>query len=362
MLFRSFDLSGRNHQLFKKYGRKKLGYDPRKVYTGRGPFEAAGIGLEILPNDIAFRCNFATVNEDNIVTDRRAGRIKEGTKELVKAIREIKIEGIEYMFKESKHHRAALVLRGKGLSFNVSDSDPHFAGKNVEDIRPLDESAEAARTAKILNKFLEEVDQILKDHPVNAERIKEGKPPANTLLLRGAGAVPRLERFEDKHGMKGACIATVGLVKGIGRLCGMDIIEVPTDIEIKDVCKKALKIIDNYDFLLLNIKNTDDASHDGEADKKVTVIEEIDSAIKIFDEFIEKNYLAVLSDHTTASSYCDHTGDPVPIMICGPEVRTDDIDSFGERHVAKGGLNRIRGQDLMNILLNLTNRIEKFGA
>ncbi|MFQ5887785.1 MAG: 2,3-bisphosphoglycerate-independent phosphoglycerate mutase [Candidatus Hydrothermarchaeales archaeon] len=339
-----------------------LGYDPYKVYTGRGPFEAAGVGLEVLPGDIAFRCNFATTNEDNVVTDRRAGRIKEGTKKLAETISNIPIEGIKHLFKESTDHRAALVLRGEDLSFKVSDSDPHFAGKPVENIRPLDDSSEASRTAQLLNKFLDDVHKVLKNHEVNAKRLKEGKPPANTLLLRGAGVVPHLEKFNEKYGMEGACISTMGLVRGIGNLCGLDVLKVPIDIKIEDACKKASSELDNYDFLLLNIKDPDNAAHDHDAQKKTRIIEDIDSALSVFSRFIEENYLVVLSDHTTAIKYGDHTGDPVPIMICGPEVRTDDVESFGERAAVKGGLNRIRGQDIMNILMNLTYRIEKFGA
>ncbi len=339
-----------------------LGYDPIKVYTGRGPFEAAGVGLEILPGDIAFRCNFATANKDNIVTDRRAGRITDGTKDLAKTINSIPLEGVSYLFKESAQHRAALVLRGEGLSFKVSDSDPHFAGKKVETISPLDDSPEAAKTARILNKFIGDANKLLKNHKINAKRIDEGKPPANTLLLRGAGIVPTLEKFKDKYGLSGACIASVGLVKGIGSLCGLEVLDVPVDIKIKDSCQKALNEINNYDFLLLNLKDADNAAHDHAIQRKVSVIEEIDEALSIFSGFIEENYLVVLSDHTTSTEYGDHTGDSVPIMICGPEVRTDDVEDFGERTVAKGGLNRIRGQDIMNIMLNLTYQIEKFGA
>ncbi|MFQ5974835.1 MAG: 2,3-bisphosphoglycerate-independent phosphoglycerate mutase [Candidatus Hydrothermarchaeales archaeon] len=339
-----------------------LGYDPYKVYTGRGPFEAAGIRLEVLPGDIAFRCNFATVNKENVVTDRRAGRIKEGTKDLARTINNIQIEGIQHQFKESTEHRAVLVLRGNGLSHKVSDSDPHFAGKPLKKIRPLDDSPEAAKTAQLLNKFINDVQKALENHEVNAKRLKEDNPPANTLLLRGAGEGPLLEKFNEKYSLKGACISTMGLIRGIGELCGLDVLEVPVDIKIEDACKKALKEMDNYDFLLLNIKDPDNIAHDHNAQKKARTIEEIDRALSIFSGFIVGNYLVVLSDHTTASVYGDHTGDPVPIMICGPEVRTDDVDSFGERSAAKGGLNRIRGQDLMNIIMNLTYRAEKFGA
>ncbi|MFQ6136754.1 MAG: 2,3-bisphosphoglycerate-independent phosphoglycerate mutase [Candidatus Hydrothermarchaeales archaeon] len=339
-----------------------LGYDAYKVYTGRGPFEAAGVGLEVLPGDIAFRCNFATVDEDLKVKDRRAGRIREGTRELAEAVNKIKAKDVKIFFKESTTYRAALVLRGRGLSYRVSDSDPHFVGAKVRWIEPLDDSPEAKRTSKVLNEFLREVHETLKMHEVNLKRIEDGKPPANMILLRGAGVVPHLSSFEEVYHLKGACISTVGLLRGIGRMCGLDVIEVETDIRIKDICEKALKALKNHEFLLLNIKDADNAAHDKNAQKKVAIIEEIDKCLSIFSDFMEDDYLVLLSDHTTTISYGDHTGDPVPIVICGPEVRTDDVIEFNERAVAKGGLNRIEGRDVMNILMNLMYRSEKFGA
>jgi 2,3-bisphosphoglycerate-independent phosphoglycerate mutase len=118
-----------------------LGYDPLKNYTGRGPFEAAGVGIEVQPGDIALRCNFATVDENEVVLDRRAGRIGEGTEELAQAINDLKIPGVEIKFKESTKHRGALVLRGEGLSHQVSDSDPHREGVKAMDHFYLGEPA-----------------------------------------------------------------------------------------------------------------------------------------------------------------------------------------------------------------------------
>jgi 2,3-bisphosphoglycerate-independent phosphoglycerate mutase len=206
-----------------------LGYNPYEVYTGRGPFEAAGIGLDVIAGDIAFRCNFSTQDENGIIIDRRAGRIREGTEEIAESINSLKLEGfedVEIIFKESTGHRAVLVLRGIGLSDKVSDADPKHDGKPPKKVVPLDDSPEAAKTAKILNKFVETSYDVLKDHPVNVERIKEGKNSANVILPRGVGAVPHIPPFEEKYGVKAACIAETGLIKGIGKLTGMDLIEV----------------------------------------------------------------------------------------------------------------------------------------
>ncbi len=339
-----------------------LGYDPVTSYTGRGPFEAAGVGLEVTAGEIAFRCNFATVDEKGLVVDRRAGRISEGTEELAEAVNGIELPGIDIRFKASTGHRSALVLSGEGLSHNVSESDPHEEGVKPHTVKPLDDSLEARRTADVLNRFILECRRVLAGHPVNVKRIQEGMRPANTLLLRGVGVAPSLASFSEKYGLSAGCIATMALVRGVSRFCGLDVLGADAEASISGLVKMALDATSEYDFVLLNIKAADDATHDGDAEKKTAVIEEIDRAAAGLLDFTTENYLAVLSDHTSSISRRDHTGDPVPILIAGPEVRTDDTAVFSERAAAKGGLSRIRGQDIMNILVDLMNRSEKFGA
>ena len=337
-----------------------LGYDPYEVYTGRGPFEAAGVGLELREGDIAFRCNFATVDESLIVEDRRAGRISEGTDKLAKAINKIRIPSIELIFKESVAHRGVLVLRGEGLSHRISDSDPHAVGVKVRKFEALDNSPEASYTAEILNHFSEEVYKVLKSHRVNLEREEKGKLPANMLLVRGCGRVPRLKTFEEKYRISGACMATTGIIKGIAKFLGMRILEAEKDYVKR--ARMALQALDDVDFLLINVKEPDEAAHDHDFRKKISIIEDIDKMVGEFLEFSAKNYMLLLSDHTTPTSVGDHTGDAVPLVICGPEVRTDEVQEFTERTVVRGGLSRIMGRDLMPILLDLMNKSEKFGA
>jgi 2,3-bisphosphoglycerate-independent phosphoglycerate mutase len=339
-----------------------LGYDTLASYTGRGPFEAAGVDMELKPGDIAFRCNFATVDEEGVVVDRRAGRIGEGTNQLAAAINKIKIPGVKFTFKESTGHRGALLLRGDGLSDRVTDSDPHKDGVRVQQVDALDDSASAHRTAAALNDFIEETGKVLESHLVNAGRLQQKKNPANILLLRGAGVAPSLIPFQQKYGMKGGCIATVALVRGVGKFCGLEVLGADPSTSIAELGERALMALKEHDFILLNIKAPDDASHDGNVQKKVKIIEEIDGVMASLHDFTEENYLAVLSDHTSSITRKDHCGDPVPIVIVGPEVRTDDVSTFSERQAATGGLCRIRGTDIMNILVDIMNRSEKFGA
>lgn len=347
-----------------------LGYDPYQVYTGRGPFEAAGVGIEVMPGDIAFRCNFSTANEEGLITDRRAGRIREKTELLASSLNSIKLEGfedVEIIFKESTGHRSVLVLRGSGLSDQVSDADPKKEGKPPKTIIGLDGSPEADKTAQVLNKVVTESYNILKDHPLNLERIDAGEPPANIVLPRGAGAVPDVQPFNEKYGLKSACIAETGLIMGIGKLAGMDIIEVEgatggVDTDLDSIRQS---IIENaskeYDFLLINIDGADEAGHDGNLQEKVDFLEKVDAVIgEVMN--IPDTYFILTADHSTPISVMDHTGDPVPLVIKGPEIRVDDVEKFDERSATKGGLCRIRGSDIMNILMDLMNKSEKFGA
>jgi len=345
-----------------------LGYDPYQVYTGRGPFEAAGVGVEVMSGDIAFRCNFSTANEDGIITDRRAGRIRAGTKELAETLNSIGREkDVEVIFKESTGHRAVLVLRGDGLSDQISDADPKHDGKKVKEVVGLDGSPQAEKTAIILNKVIQKSYDLLKDHPVNLKRIENGEPPANIVLPRGAGAVPNAEPFNDKYGIKSACIAETGLIQGIAQIAGMDIIEVEgatggVDTNLDSITRSILLNASlDYDFLLINIDGADEAGHDGNLKEKVEFIEKVDDVIGRVME-LEDVYFILTADHSTPISVMDHTGDPVPLVIKGPGVRVDQVTQFNERAAASGGLSRIRGSDIMNILMDLMNRSTKFGA
>lgn len=345
-----------------------LGYDPYTVYTGRGPFEAAGVGVDVLPGDIAFRCNFSTADENGIITDRRAGRIREGTDKIAETINSMELEeGVEVIFKESTGHRAVLVLRGEGLSDKISDADPKHEGKAPKEVVPLEETAEARKTAELLNKFIQKSHKLLKDHPVNLKRIEEGENPANIIIPRGAGAVPHVQPFGEKYGLKPVCIAETGLIKGIGKIAGMDLVDIDgatggIDTNLENIQNGILETASkDYDFLLINVDGADEAGHDGQMEEKVKFIEKADSIVGEIMK-LEDVYFILTADHSTPISVMDHTGDPVPLVIKGPEVRVDDVEEFNERSVTRGGLCRIRGNNIMDILMDLMNRSTKFGA
>ena len=349
-----------------------LGYDPYKVYTGRGPFEASGVNIDIKQGDIAFRCNFSTQNDEGIITDRRAGRIRDRTDELAKTINSIILEDfpdLEIIFKESTGHRAVLVIRDSNLSDKVSGADPKVEGKKVKEVIPLDSSKEAQKTADILNQIIKKSYELLKDHPVNIERIENGEAPANIIIPRGAGKVPQIEKINEKYNLNSACIAETGLIMGICRFTGMDIIEmdgvtggIDTNLEvIRDTILDKVNNSD-YNFLLINIDGADEAGHDGDLIGKKEFIEKVDKVIMSELKKLEDVYLLLTADHSTPISVMDHSGDPVPLLIKGPEIRVDDVKKFNEVDSSKGGMCRIKGSDVMNIMMDLMNNSEKFGA
>ena len=346
-----------------------LGFDPFKTYTGRGPFEAAGIGMDVKQGDVAFRCNFSTVDDDMVILDRRAGRIEHGTDQLAAAVNGIQIEDVTVFFKESVAHRGALVLRGPGLGADISDVDPHEIGERIHVAHACDPNdAASAKTARIVNEFARKSYEALNDHPVNTARKAEGKMAANIILPRGGGVAPNLGSFEEKYSLKPAAVVETGLIAGIACYLGMDIIEVPgatggLDSDIMAMGDAIVKALDDHSFVMCNIKGGDIAGHDGDAQAKVEFVERCDKVIGALMEKTDgQTYIILTADHATPVGIKDHSGDSVPIVISGPGVRVDSVRTFDERSVVGGGLSRIRGIDVMNILTNLMNVQEKFGA
>ncbi len=350
-----------------------LGYDALKVYSGRGALEASGSGVKVLPGDVAFRCNFAAVNENMIITDRRAGRIaNEDAAKLAESLNKVKLKRASkarFHFRSTIQHRAVLIIRGPKLSTAVSDSDPSVVGEKAAEVKPLDNSSEAKLTAKIVNELSHDFHQVLRNHPVNQDRIKHKLPPANMVLLRGVGTIPNIKPISQTYDVKAVGIAATPLVRGVCKAVGMKVLEVKgaTGTPQTDYVAKAratVHALKSCDFVLLHVKATDVASHDGNPKQKVEVIGKIDSMLGYLLDHVDPNdtYVAVTADHTTSCLTGNHEGDPVPISITGPYVRFDKVKEYDERSCAEGGLGRIRGMDLMPILMNLIGKASKFGA
>ncbi|MEM0139956.1 MAG: 2,3-bisphosphoglycerate-independent phosphoglycerate mutase [Ferroplasma sp.] len=338
-----------------------LGYDPEKYYTGRGPFEALGLGMDLKAGDIAFRANYASVIDGKIV-DRRAGRIMD-TEELSRSL-ETEIDGIKFMVKSGVEHRAAVVMRGKNLSDKITDTDPHKVDSEPLFTSALDSDAEF--TAKTINKFLEKSRKILESHPFNLKRIADGKLPGNEIMLRGCGRIPELGNFQNKYGMRAACISGTPLIRGIAGLAGFDIINVNgmtgrIDTNYENIIKNAIDTLETHDFVLINIKGTDIAGHDKKPELKKYVIEKVDHAISHLIELRDQVLIVVTGDHSTPCSYGDHTGDPVPVLFSTEGILYDNVCHFDELSVGSGYY-KITSNDLMPIIMSYSDRAEKYGA
>lgn len=344
-----------------------FGYDPHQFYTGRGAFEAAGYGIELKGGDVALRGNTATVDADMVITDRRAGRL-DSCAPLAEMLDGMQIEDVNVIAKPGLNYRMMLVLRGPGLSDQVSDIDPHEVGLQPLVCEALDDSSEAEKTARIINELVERAHKLFAESDFNKQRIAADQLPANVLLTRGAGKVPDLPSFEERYRMRAACIAGAGLYKGVTRLMGMDIIEVegatgkPAS-NIENKIKKAIEILPDYNFIFIHIKATDSLAEDGKALEKRDFLTKVDPYFAQLIPMVEKReiVLSITGDHSTSSELQIHTADEVPLLVAGFGVRTDHVKEFGERPVMTGGIGHMQGRNLIDYLINLVGGSELYG-
>lgn len=333
-----------------------FGYDPKTYYPGRGPFEVAGLNMKVQPGDICLRANMGTINAKGEIVDRRAGRIDD-ISEYVKMFNGIEIDGITFLLKPGVAYRLGVIMRGKGLSAQITDVDPRQVGVEILKAKPKDDSQEAKFTAATLNKFVQMAKEKLRDYPANIIREQQGKLPANCFLLRGAGKYPDLPSFNDRYGLRAVVMAGGGLYKGIGRLLGMKVTEVKgatgkPDTDIQAKINQAIRLFDDYDFFFIHIKATDSLGHDGNYQGKKEFIAKIDKAMSPFLE-LKKALVIVTADHSTPCELKDHSTDSVPLLIHGRQIQPDQVISFGERACLKGSLGKIKGLDLMPLIIKL---------
>ncbi len=341
-----------------------LGYDPYRYYPGRGVLEALGADMELCEGDVAFRANFATVDDKMRIIDRRAGR--KGSKDLAEALNGLEIDHTKIMFTNTTEHRCALILKGENLSKSVSDVDTHEAGSEVKKCVPLKEGEKELKTANIVNAFVSQSYDILNEHPINEERRRRGELPANIILLRGAGSHEEVPAMKERFGFGAACIAGASLYKGVAKYLGMDVVPVEgatgrADTDLNNKAEAALHALEQYDFVFLHVKATDSMGHDGDFEGKEDMILRIDKELvaRIRDG---DAYIVITADHSTPVSIKRHSSDPVPIVIKGEGVRKDGISKFDEVSAASGGLGRIRGVDLIPILSDFMGFYKMFGT
>ncbi|MET1160212.1 MAG: 2,3-bisphosphoglycerate-independent phosphoglycerate mutase [Thermoprotei archaeon] len=343
-----------------------LGYDPHKVYPGRGVVEALGAGLTLREGyEVAFRANFATIDPSTRkLVDRRVGRSlsSEQARELAKALDGLELGKYEgyVRVKATIGHRAVVIIgsRRHKLSPMVSNNDPAYIRKGLlsiaapkyepylKEIEPLEDSAEARITAELANIFVEKAIEILDNHPINKTRREKGLLPANTILLRDAGAsIPCVEKLSDKYNASFAVLAEMPVEIGIGRLFGAYTIalEPPTGDPVRDYTvrlEKTLEALREYEIVYVHLKGPDEPGHDGDLEAKVKRIEDIDKYyVKPLLEKIPDNIaILVTADHATPPSKRAHTDDPVPIALRIPGAEPDSVKRFTEKECLKGSL------------------------
>ncbi|BAW31244.1 2,3-bisphosphoglycerate-independent phosphoglycerate mutase [Methanothermobacter sp. MT-2] len=329
-----------------------MGYNPKKYYTGRGPLEAASKGIKLKKDDIAFRCNFITVREGQLI-DFNADHIS--TEESSKLIETLNRHSRIGRFYTGVSYRNLYIYPDR-KALKVKTKPPHdIVGEPIRDHLPSN-----GQTAEKLKKIIKESQKILKNHPTNIKRIKKGKRPANMIWLWGQGQKPEMEPLKEKYGLRGATITGVDLIKGIGVYLGLDNIKVPgatgyLDTDYKAKGKHAIKALKDHDIIFIHVEAPDEAGHAKNAKEKINAIENIDSKIlgPLLNELpsYENFRLALLTDHPTPIQVGTHTKDPVPYAIHGKNIKRDKIKTYDEKSAKKGSLGLSMAWNLLNNLI-----------
>ncbi len=354
-----------------------LGYDPREEHPGRGVLEALGAGMQFADGDLAYRVNFATQADGEIV-DRRVDRDlpSEDAKSLATEVNDrVKLPGASIRLLATVEHRGALVIHPEEgrLSASVSNTDPAYAKEGalgvaletfenrVATAEPLDGSDDSHRAADLTNRFVEESARILDASEVNARRRAQGRFPANLILTRDGGDhVPNLQPIRERFGPTWGCFVEMPVERGISMVLGMSAVDAPTAMPRREQyaawASLAAEALGGYDALYIHIKGPDVPAHDGRAVDKRGVIEDIDSAF--FAELLPqidpgRVLVAVTADHSTSCVRKAHTADPVPLVVAGPRMPSDRVEAFGEHAAADGRLGTVRGVEILPALVPL---------
>ena len=333
-----------------------LGYDPAVYYSGRSPLEAGSIGIDMKPTDVSLRCNLVTLSdeekyEDKTMIDYCAGDISTAeARVLVNSLKEV-FDNDEFSLYSGVSYRHCLIWSNGTLDLGTLTPPHDITGKPIKGHLPEHPNAQ-----KLYDMMKRSYD-VLKNHPLNLERVGRGERPANSMWFWGEGVRKPLTPFEDKFGVKGSMISAVDLLKGIGKFSGMNVVNVDGATGYLDTNfeGKAHAAIDELkrgqDFVYIHVEAPDECGHRYEPENKVKAIELIDEKIlapllKALDEFDDYKIM-ILPDHPTPLSLRTHTNDPVPYMIYHRKGETEGVDIFSEESAAKTGRFEPVGHELI---------------
>ncbi len=345
-----------------------MGYNPLDYYTGRSPFEAISLGVNLSPEDVSFRCNLVTLSEDQpyaekIMKDYCAGEISnEEAAELIVSVKDA-LGSEEIDFHNGFRYRHLMVWHGAADQWQLTP--PHdISGQKISDYLPVGKEGDRVRM------MMEKSWDILAGHPVNRKRVKKGLNPANSIWIWGAGRKPLIPSYVEKYGLKGTVISAVDLVKGIGLFAGLSTVDVEgatgdIDTNYSGKVRASLDALKRgNDFVYLHIEAPDECSHRFEADNKIKAIELIDSeVVKVAREELDNSNfdysILLVTDHATPLSLGTHTREPVPFAI----LRSNDLKNnrgrtFDESSAAETGLLFRDGFKLMDCFLGRDNYLE----
>lgn len=337
-----------------------LGYDLPTVYEGRGVLEAASIGYDLKPGEMAMRCNLICV-EGDILKNHSSGHITtEEADELIRFLND-RLGSDRIHFHTGVSYRHLLVV--KGGNKHLDCTPPHDVP--LHPFRPLmikPEVPEAQETADLLNDLILKSQEILKDHPVNLRRIAAGKDPANSIWPWSPGYRPAMQTIQEMYGIRqGSVISAVDLIRGIGVYAGLKVIDVEGatglyDTNYEGKAHAALDALKTNDFVYLHVEASDEAGHEGDVDLKIRTIENLDKrAIGIIFEELQKwdepVAIAVLPDHPTPCAIRTHTSTPVPFLIYKPGQEPDSVTRFDEFSVLEGKYGILEKDEFIKELL-----------
>jgi 2,3-bisphosphoglycerate-independent phosphoglycerate mutase len=329
-----------------------LGYDPRQYYTGRAPIEAVARNIQISSDDWVFRCNLVTIADSNMA-DHSAGHIStEEAKTLIKELNE-QIGNEKLQLYPGVSYRHLLVF--KGLDFDVQTYPPHdFIGRKIEKILPRGKGAE------MLIDLMARSQQLFINHDINKVRKDLGENQVSSIWLWGQGKKTVMESFQKRFGLKGATITAVDLARGLSKLIGFDLIEVPgatgfVDTNYQGKASAAIEALDEYDLVFVHIEAPDEASHNGSAEMKKKAVEQIDKYIvgPVFEalQTYESWRILVMPDHPTPVSSRAHSAEPVPFAMAGDNVSGILHKPFSEANAAESGFRIDNGFEIMEYFL-----------